>query len=189
MQTIDNHYTYKRNGTYYYSRRIPLDLQYKYSTKRIVVSLRTKSNRSAVMSAANISSQLEGYWSSIRVRKMTSRFIQEYAGESKGVFGTTLVDAMNLYIKLKGVDKSKAFHQVAHRNVEYVVDCIGNKDLTRYTSSDASLFRDYLFKKGLVTTSVKRILSTIKAIVTLATTELGLGIANPFLNVFIPFKL
>jgi len=45
VQTIDNHYTYKRNGTYYYSRRIPLDLQYKYSTKRIVVSLRAKTNR------------------------------------------------------------------------------------------------------------------------------------------------
>ena len=186
MMTTNNHYLYSRNGTFYYSRRIPLDLQDKYSIKRIVISLRTRSRRSALMNSANISSQLEGYWSSIRVRRISSKFVHEYVDEAIGSYGTTLSDAKDLYLRLKGIGKPKIFHQVATRNIQYVIDSIGDKDLTKYTTAEAATFRDALLGNKLSTSSIKRIFSTVKAIVTLAIGELGIGIVNPFSNIFIP---
>jgi hypothetical protein len=38
-----NHYLYRKRGVYYFSRRIPLDLQDQYSQTRIAASLKTKS--------------------------------------------------------------------------------------------------------------------------------------------------
>jgi integrase len=46
--------------------------------------------------------------------------------------------------------------------------------------------RDKLLDQGLSSSSVKRIFSTVKAVVGLIIKELGVGIPNPFLGVYIP---
>ena len=51
-----------------------------------------------------------------------------------------LTDALDLYFKLKGTDKDKTFIS-AHRNTEYVIQVLGNKSVTAYSSSEAAEFR------------------------------------------------
>jgi hypothetical protein len=48
------------------------------------------------------------------------------------------------------------------------------------------VFRDWLIKKGLSSSSVKRVFSTIRAITNLAIAEYGLDMRSPFANVYFP---
>ena len=52
--------------------------------------------------------------------------------------------------------------------------------------SDASLFRDYLFERGMSSASVKRVFASVKSIINLAIREHGLGCSNVFAGAFIP---
>lgn len=47
-------YLYLRKGTYYYSRRVPLDMLDQYTSKRIVLCLRTRSKRVALRGSKQI---------------------------------------------------------------------------------------------------------------------------------------
>ncbi len=51
-------HTYRKDGVYYYCRRVPKDLLFKYDKSRIVMSLRTKSITAARRSASSITSRL-----------------------------------------------------------------------------------------------------------------------------------
>ena len=53
LATISNSYTFQKNGIWYFSRRVPADLQRHYRTNRIAYSLRTKSVRDARVRAMN----------------------------------------------------------------------------------------------------------------------------------------
>ena len=55
-----------------------------------------------------------------------------------------------------------------------------------YKPADGGLFRDWLIKKGLASSSVKRVFSTIRAITNLAIAEYGLVMRSPFANVYFP---
>ena len=63
-------HTYRKDGVFYYCRRVPKDLLFKYDETRIVMSLRTKSITAARKSAATITSRLDEYWMSIRIAEM-----------------------------------------------------------------------------------------------------------------------
>ena len=52
-------HTYRKDGVFYYCRRVPKDLLFKYDETRIVMSLRTKSITAARKSAATITSRLD----------------------------------------------------------------------------------------------------------------------------------
>ena len=177
---------YKRDGIYYYSRRVPLDLQDQYSTKRIVISLRTKSRQSALSGSYRLSHELEGFWSSVRINRLTKSLIHQPLQDASKLSGITIEEAKDYYLGLKGQNKPKLFHQVAIRNTQYVINELGNKDLSEYTTIDAGKFRDALLKRGLATSSVRRVFSSVKSIVNLAIKERGLNIVNPFLGVYIP---
>ena len=183
---INTSYLHIRGSTYYYSRRVPQDLQEKYSTKKIVVSLRTKSKRTALLSSSHLSMELEGYWSSIRIKRVVKKYIHTPDSSSLTLSGITIDEAKGCYLDLKGKTKPKSFHQVADRNIQYVVDVLGNKDLSEYTTIDAGKFRDFLLNKGLATSSVHRVFSSVKSIVSLAIKERGINIVNPFLDIYIP---
>jgi len=51
---IKTPYLYKRGSTYYYARRVPSDLLGCYSTNKIVISLRTRIKRAALLSASHL---------------------------------------------------------------------------------------------------------------------------------------
>ena len=71
MVVDQNSYLYLRNNIYYFSRRVPLDMEGHYASKRIVKSLKTRTKRIALRVSNQVSFQLETYWSSLRVEQIT----------------------------------------------------------------------------------------------------------------------
>ncbi|MFT6372382.1 MAG: hypothetical protein ACJA0I_000815 [Gammaproteobacteria bacterium] len=53
-------YTYLKDGSYYFSRAVPLDLRYLYSKPRIIQALRTKSQAHAKMASRSLASTISG---------------------------------------------------------------------------------------------------------------------------------
>jgi hypothetical protein len=66
---------------------------------------------------------------------------------------------------LKGNEKTKLFFESSERSMRYLTDCLGHDDLAAIEISDAGRFRDYLFDRGMSSSSVKRIFSSVRAIV------------------------
>ncbi len=97
-----------------------------------------------------------------------------------------LTEALDLYLRLKGVGKDKVFTRGAERNIQSVVSVLGDRPLDEYASSDAAAYRDYLLKKGLTTNSVKRNFATIRSVINLSIQEHGLDCKNAFSKVFLP---
>ena len=91
-----------------------------------------------------------------------------------------LSEALSTYLKLKGDEKDKTFVRWANRNIKYVIELLGDLPIDNYNSKDAASFRDWLIDKGLVISSVKRVFSSVRAIINLIIQEHGLGINNPF---------
>ena len=98
----------------------------------------------------------------------------------------TLSEALELYLRLKGVNKGKVFRRGAERNIQSVVDVLSDRPLDEYSSSDAAAYRDYLLKRGLTTNSVKRNFATIRSVINLAIQEHGLECRNAFSKVYLP---
>ena len=59
-----------RNGVYYLVRRIPIDVQQHYRSKRVSMSLRTRSLAAAVRAAKSVMQRLDDYWMGLRLKQM-----------------------------------------------------------------------------------------------------------------------
>ena len=88
------------------------------------------------------------------------------------------------YLWLKGSNKPKTFYSAVQRALAYVTKVIGNKALQAISRKDATTVRDDLFVRGLASSSVDRVLTTIKAIINFAIQEEGLEFSNPFTSLF-----
>ena len=55
-----------------------------------------------------------------------------------------------------------------------------------FATADAGRFRNYLFDRGMSSSSVKRVFSSVRAVINLAIREQGLSINNVFSGTFIP---
>lgn len=97
----------------------------------------------------------------------------------------TIIEAKELYLRLKGGGRPKTFHMGADRAVEYLIAASGNKALLAYAKSDATAFRDALYARKLSTSSVERVMTTIKAIVAFVMSEEGITASNPFAGVYL----
>jgi len=182
-------YFYKRNDTFYFSRSIPSDLQHRFKKRKIEISLRTKSESKAAKSAAALSDRLERYWDSLRMEMIYSRELGlKVLQDTKGPNGNhySLPDALALYHRLKGTGKNQLFYDVSTRSVRYLTECLGHENLSDLEISDAGRFRDYLFARGMSSSSVKRVFSSVKSTVNLAIREQGLTVTNVFSGTFIP---
>ncbi len=180
-------YLYNRDGVYQFIRRIPVDLSDHYGSSRIQISLKTKNISVACRSARSITQRLDDYWLGIRLQKMDIPAINLIRTSSNSTNNDyMLTDALDLYLKLKGTNKDKTFIRTAHRNTEYVIQVLGNKSVTAYSSSEAAQFRDWLINKGMGKSTVKRVFSSIRSIINLTITEKGLEGTNGFLGTFIP---
>ena len=184
---ISKDYLTNRNGIYYFQRRIPIDVRNHYNSHAIACSLKTRSRRIALRAASSLSMQLEEYWMTLRINQLTSIHCQKLkTSPDRAISGVSFMDAKDLYLKLKGQGKAESFATYTERNVDYVLEAIGNKDLMDYEPSDGGVFRDWLTEKGLASSSVKRVFSTIRAITNLAIAEYGLDMRSPFANVYFP---
>ena len=183
-------YFYRRNETFYFSRAVPSDLCHRFNKKKIEVSLRTKSEAKAAKSAAALSDRLERYWDSLRMEMIYSRELGmsvvpdevSNANQTKLSFS----DALALYQRLKGTGKSNLFFKVSTRSIRYLQECLGHNEIVNLKPADAGLFRDFLFNRGMSSSSVKRVFSSVRAIMNLAIKEHGLAMTNVFNGTFIP---
>ena len=62
-QTVSQNHAYliRRNGIFYFTRRVPSDLQTRFNKERVTISLRTRSQAKAEKSAEALSDRLERY--------------------------------------------------------------------------------------------------------------------------------
>ena len=182
-------YVYQRGTTYYFVRRVPKDIQEHYTSSRVVICLKTKRRDSAVKASRSIAQRLEDYWLSLRLSKLdipALHLLRDKPLSASTSSSMTLSEALELYLRLKGSNKDKVFHRGAERNVQSVIDVLGDRPVDKYASSDAASFRAYLLKKGLTTNSVKRNFSTIRSIMNLCIQEHGLDCKNAFSRVYLP---
>jgi integrase len=177
-------YIYQKRGFYYFSRRVPKQLQHCHAKQRIVLALNTRSRAKALKHAQVICQRLDERWLPMRLDAMGLNNV--FANDVRSLPSPKLSEAMQLYVQLKGVGKAKTFQQAAIRNVGVVIEVIGDKPISEYTTIDAGKVRDAMMTKGLSVLSVKRTFITIKAIVNLAIAEHGLDIRNPFSSIFMP---
>jgi integrase len=194
MQTISIPYTFNRDGYYYFTRRVPKDLAHHYSRLRIVECLRTTSARQAKMQAQQANAKLEAYWASLRVAhaalpgsatcltlpvNSASRAEPKHQNDQPD-----LMQALQVYLDLKGKNRPRSFEAAATRTCNYLIGIAGNKPLGDYTRVDALKFREWLIDRGLTGSSVTWNFSYLKAVFNFAVSEYALDVRNPFIGVY-----
>ena len=68
-------------------------------------------------------------------------------------------EALESDVTQKGAGKPKSFEAAAQRARTHLVDACGAKTLAEYTRVDTLSYRDYLIAKGLVGSSVSRLMT------------------------------
>ena len=200
LLTNRTRYTFIRGGYYYFSRRVPADLQCHYRYPRVVQGLHTSSPQKARVQANIEAAKLDAYWSRMRLAKSVVLGLalvkgppvseSSVADPSSNINseasndGPTLLDAVQVYLDQKGKGRPKSFRLAAERVCRYVINLSGNKPLISYTRSDALMLRDWLVDRGLTGSSVTRNFSYVKAIINFALSEFALDARNPFLGVY-----
>ena len=193
-------YTFIRGGYYYFSRRVPADLQCHYRYPRVVQGLHTSSPQKARVQANIEAAKLDACWSRMRLAKSDVLGLalvkgppvseSSVADPSSNINseasndGPTLLDAVQVYLDQKGKGRPKSFRLAAERVCRYVINLSGNKPLISYTRSDALMLRDWLVDRGLTGSSVTRNFSYVKAIINFALSEFALDARNPFIGVY-----
>jgi integrase len=182
-------YVFLKGATYYFNRHVPRDVRPYYKTGRVILCLKTSRKDQAIRAARSIAQRLEDYWMSLRLANIdvpALHLLRERPQKASQSSCMALSEALDLYLRLKGVNKGKVFRRGAERNIQSVVDVLSDRPLDEYSSSDAAAYRDYLLKKGLTTNSVKRNFATIRSVINLAIQEHGLDCRNAFSKVYLP---
>jgi integrase len=183
---VANH-VMKRDGRYYYVRHIPKDLTHHYTVRRLCFSLKTNSDSIAIRFSKSITQRLDDYWFGIRLKNMDVPSVDKVKLDNVINDDTPKIsEALELYLKLKGVGKDKVFFRTARRNIGYVIKSIGNKSLKSYSSSDGAKFHDWLIQKGMSINTVKRVFSSIRSIINITIGEYGLDCSNGFAKTYFP---
>ncbi|WP_395006760.1 DUF6538 domain-containing protein [Cypionkella sp.] len=137
LQTKKLHHTFIRDGRFYFSRRVPIDLQDHYTVPRIVRALGTSSPVEARKLATIASAQLESYWANMRLtrieaighdlRVMSGAIAPNAMIALQGtampalVAAITISEARDLYIQQKGKGRPPTFKRAADRSTAYLV--------------------------------------------------------------------
>lgn len=182
-------FLYTKRGVYYFSRRVPSDLQGHYRGPRIALSLKTKSLRVAQTRSAALSSKLDEDWLTLRWRSSNdpfNRFLREgVSTTANNSFAPLLSEAKEIYLKAKATGRSITFEQAAERSVGCLTQLHGDRPIDLYTRSDVNELRDALLERGLQTSSVRRTLNSVRAIVNFVCLELGLPEVSSFSGVYL----
>ena len=125
-QTVSQNHAYliRRNGIYYFSRRVPSDLQTRFNKERVTISLRTRSFNKAEKSAEALSDRLERYWDGLRLEVFHTKELGLSLVASNSARKTdefvSLDIAVETYLKLKSDGRSETFFQATSRAMEYL---------------------------------------------------------------------
>ena len=187
MYINDAKHLCERDGVFYFVRRVPVDVLPYYSSRRISISLKTKSASAAIRASKSINQRLEDYWLGLRLQNMDIPAIQVVKSGSTHENDTLLMsEACELYLRLKGVGKDKVFLRTANRNTGYVTKLLGDRPISSYSSNEASQFRDWCIDKGMGIKTVKRVFASVRAIINLAISEEGFDCSNAFAKTYFP---
>jgi len=182
-------FLYQKRGIYYFSRRVPSDLQSHYRCPRIVMSLKTKSLRAAKARSAALLGKLEQDWLSIRWQTQDdplSRYLFDAPVVSLGSStAPRLSEVRNLYVAAKKSGRSTTFIQSVDRAAARLVEVAGDKPIDLYTRQEANSLRDMLVDRGLSQASIKRLFSVLRASTNFAVRELGLGEIRTFSAIYL----
>ena len=85
--------------------------------------------------------------------------------------------------------KTRLFFEGSERSKRYLKDCLGHNSIDSLMPGDAGLFRDYLLGRGMSSSSVRRVIASVRAMLNLVIKEYGLSRPNIFNGVFIPKDL
>jgi len=193
MQTKRVRYTFNRGGYYYFTRRVPTDLQQHYLCPRIVQGLNTKCPSTAKTRALVAAAKLDEYWSHLRMtdpKLMGQHMLRSYSvakvtqSQESPAQSISLSEALQTYLTIKGKGKGKTFNAAAERACKYLVDATAHKDLHEYTRQDALDYRDYLLGKGLAGSSIARVLNSLTSVINFAISEYALELKNPFSRIY-----
>ena len=184
-------YLTAKRGVYYYTRRVPQSLKAQFQSPRFVKCLHTKSEAKAAGLSTELSSRLENIWDRMRLELLDFKTLGPRTavlgsiGKSEGC-DFLISDGFNLYLRLKAATKPVAFITYTKRNQRYLTECLGDVSVAGMSPRNGADFRDHLLEKGLSSSSVRRVFSTVKAVINLCISEYGLQITNPFGGVYIP---
>ncbi len=67
-----------------------------------------------------------------------------------------------------------------------MIKVLGDRGIASYSSSDAGKFRDWLLEKGMTIRTVKRVFSSVRAIINLTISEQGVDCNNAFSRTYMP---
>ena len=99
-----------------------------------------------------------------------------------------ILEATDLYLRLKGQGKAETFHRAAARACRYLTEVAGDKPLSGYVRADATKLRDTLVESGLAGSSVTRLFTNVKSIFNFACMETGLEIKNPCASLYLDWR-
>ena len=181
-------YLFQKAGIFYYQRLVPMDLQSHYRRNMLSFSLRTRSHKYALRKTIEYSARLEAQWTAFRAlyNDPFSGFLRESGSSSNtdsgncDTAGLSFAEAAEYYLLHKGKNRGNTFTKAVQRACLYLLKVPKNKPLAHYARSDAVTFRDFLLSKGLASSSITRVLTTVKAVYNFAVSEWGLEIRSPF---------
>ncbi len=179
-------YTYLKDNNFYFSRSVPVDLRCFYTKPRIVQSLKTNSLLRAKTASKVFASKLDDYWLGLRLKSIEIPAAHLLVEDGNASSLPTIEESLEVYFAVKGVGRPKLFFTTAQRYIGYLVECLGNRSIDRYTSKDATVLREWLINKGLSNSSLQRVFSGIKAVINFVTLEQGLECHNAFAKVYLP---
>ena len=142
MYTNASQYVSRRDGVFYYVRRVPHDVRQHYASSRISFSPRTKPLRSAAPAASSVTQRLEDYWLGLRLQQMGIPAIHLVKSDDVEDSSPLLLDAVEMYLSIKG-KTDKTFIKTSRRNATYVAKVLGNKPITSYATSEAARLRPH----------------------------------------------
>ena len=58
---------------------------------------------------------------------------------------------------MKGNGKGEVFFRTGAKNINTVINLLGDRPIDEYSTSDASVLRDHLIEKGLTINTIKRL--------------------------------
>ncbi|MGA1186561.1 MAG: DUF6538 domain-containing protein, partial [Candidatus Puniceispirillaceae bacterium] len=118
-------YVFLKGNTYYFNRHVPLDVREYYKSARVILCLKTSRRDQAIRAAKSIAQRLEDYWLSLRLANIdvpALHLLRERPQKLSQSSCMSLSKALDLYLRLKGINKDKTFHRGAERNIQSVVD-------------------------------------------------------------------
>ena len=188
------HYLKLKGKTYYYSRRVPKELQQYSKIARFETCLHTVCRSRAAQQAALLTQELDDQWSILRRRSRneligrlfgTAVSNVDLSASAKDSTVPLLSDAVGTYVKLKGAGRSQTFEAGARRSTGYLIHTCGDKRIDTFVRSDANAFRDYLKGRGLSKDSISRNFTNVRAIVNFVLREEGLQATSVFSGVYL----